>query len=132
MFKLPTKAQDDNYYYYFDDKTKQTKADKSRIDVPGEPLYETMNQYNLNGNYKMLAWSDQIPNDTMYTTSGAHSKGLFILDMENEDAVYIMHSTPRYPAIYNDPEKGSQIDIHINPRNRIYGQSFFCMSLKVD
>ena len=132
MFKLPNKAQDDNYYYYFDDQTNRTRADQSRIDVPGEPLYETLNQYNLNSKYKMLAWSDQRPNDTKSKSSGAHSKGLFILDMENGDAVYIMHSTPRYPAVNNDPEKGNQIEITISDRNRIYGQSFFCMSLKVD
>jgi len=69
----------------------------------------------------MIAWSDQRPGDTKAKTSGAHSKGLFIIDKNSNQAVYIMHSTPRYPEIYEHHSKGHQINPAISSNNRIYG-----------
>lgn len=145
MIKYPNKTDvqtgENHRYGYFDSSMSgkgQNNFDlrTNYVDIPGEALYETLNQANTNGKYQIIAWNDEIPpvdENTLGSSNGysyeysetAHSKGIIVYDQNEGNGIYIPHSTPKYPAI----ESNGVINITVAWGQRVYGQNYLCMSL---
>lgn len=143
MIKYPNKTDvqtgETHRYGYFDSKMSaqgQQNFDlrTNYVDIPGEALYETLNQANTGSNLQIIAWNDEPPTTSSEEFLGfstyeyghtAHSKGLIIYDQNAGNGVYIPHSTPKYPAIGSD----GVINATVGWGQRIYGQNYMCLSL---
>ena len=134
LLKYPRKTQQlvgqENKYAYFDVSMKTSKfllRDKF-IDDSGEALFETLSQINHDKNLQIIAWNDQPADDKASSSNSAHSKGIIAYDSHEKNAIYIVHSMPKYPAFNSD----GTIEILIPTAERIYGQNVLCMSLSDD
>ena len=59
------------------------------------------------------------------TTSGAHSKGVLVLDESTDSGFYLMHSVPTYPEF----KANGEIDITLPSSGVTFAQHFLCVSL---
>ena len=135
MIKYPLKTDEKtgetHRYGYYDtvmssSDIKNFELRTNYVDIEGEALFETLNQANKNTDLEVIAWNDEPPFSTTYSSDhNAHSKGVIIYDKATKTGLYIPHSTPKYPAI----DANGVINITVANGQRIYGQNYLCMSL---
>jgi len=71
-----------------------------------------------------LVWNDQPPNQD-FNPKGGHAKGIIGYDNKTDTGVYIMHSFPKFPQVFED----GTINSTTPPNTVTYGQSCYCISL---
>lgn len=67
-----------------------------------------------------IAYNDEIPNSKKNDERKGHCKGVLAFDKASDSAVWLLHSTPRYPVIgeHDFPED-----------EEIYAQTYLCVTL---
>lgn len=130
--KLPSSLGIAKHLYYdsSDDQSASTsfRAEDLKIDDEGSALYNTLNQINSyqRADLQILAFNDQFPNGKTYS-SKAHAKGVIVFEPEKNAGFYIMHSTPKFPAID---------DFTVSPKlpqsGWVYGQNYLCITIDND
>ena len=135
MYKLPKKAaiknkkssdqNDEGFaYLYYDCEGKALSLSPHILGTGKGALHDTLQQLfgpggdNHNG---WILYNDEIPGTTKNDESKGHTKGVLAFNKENNSAFWLLHSTPRFPLpkdpVFPDDEK-------------IYGQTFLCITLK--
>ena len=146
LYKLPKRSEiletskvDNNFIYngtaytYMSDKSqdKWTLSNLSMNDTSSfagktlEVLYKT--DFNLakanktRDNIGYILYNDQADKVTL---SRGHTKGIILFN--ERSAIWVVHSIPHFPP------KPSDSDYHIHHSQCVYGQQFFCMSIKLE
>lgn len=135
LLKYPHKIQSiSNIKFAYFDNWMSSKFTKFRlmnhfIDGKDQAFYLTMNQINNNQELQVIAWNDDPANNQKASTEHtAHSKGVIIYDSLAENAIYIVHSIPKYPNF----DKDGKVSIKIADSQLKYGQNILCMSLDIE
>jgi deoxyribonuclease-2 len=134
MYKLPEECEikgksgpvpDTGFGYLYYDCDGQNPAISSNL--LGEKkgaLYDTLQQLFGPGKANDTGWilyNDEIPGAKSNDGTKGHTKGVLAFNKDDDSAFWLLHSTPRFPhpgdALFPDDEK-------------IYGQTFICITLK--
>ncbi len=59
--------------------SEEAKWATTKIDSPGEPLYNSLQQYNELEGMQVIAWNDEFPDGRSYSYAG-HNKGVMVVD----------------------------------------------------
>ena len=130
--KLPSALHNAAHLYYDsnDDKagSQTLKAFNKNVDDAGSALYNTLNQLNSipRSSVKILAFNDEFPNGQTFSGK-AHAKGVIAFDSKSNTGFYLMHSTPKFPAIDNN-----KVDTKIPSTGQTYGQNYMCITINSD
>lgn len=137
MYKVPTDVgptgDSTGYeYYYFDDTSSASDPHALApftLDTDGSALQQTLAQLfdTDDENIGYIIWNDELPEgvdgDYIYSDDSSaygHTKGILGFDKSTGTAFYLLHSTPKFPAV-GQP--------HIPEGQNKYGQTFLCVSL---
>mgnify|MGYP000904092074 FL=1 len=127
--KLPGNLHTAAHLYYDarDDsaKSQNFKAFSKSVDDAGTALYRTLDQLNSipRSSVKILAFNDEFPSGKTFS-GRAHAKGVVAYDPKTQTGFYLMHSTPKYPAIDNN-----KVNPKIPKTGLIYGQNYMCITI---
>lgn len=131
MFKTPIlnkenpRFKNGTAFFYLDNNNTTLIEADADVDSNYDPLYFTLIPLYIDGpNIGWALLNDQSPNYTASSTR-AHQKGILMFD--ETTALYIEHSTPKYP---NDPWIGEKYEFASNGKTN--GQAFLCMNLDSD
>ncbi len=112
-------------YLYFDSETDGLlRLSQNRINTKNGALYNTLNQIyqtDKKGGTGRILYNDEIPETEHNDGRMGHTKGVLAFDTDSDSAFWLLHSTPRFPlkATPDFPEN-----------EKIYGQTFLCITLK--
>lgn len=135
MYKLPEKAavknkqskgQDDSGfgYLYYDCEGKKLGLSPNLLGETKGALYHTLQHLfdpGSDGDNGWILYNDEIPGTDKNDETKGHTKGVLAFNKVNNSAFWLLHSTPRFP-LPRDP---------VFPDNeKIYGQTFLCITLK--
>jgi len=95
------------------------------IDDEGSALFNTLDQLNhmSRSNINILAFNDEFPNGATHSNR-AHAKGVIAFDTSSKTGFYLMHSTPKFPAIDD-----SIVNPKLPPTGLLYGQNYMCITI---
>lgn len=124
---FPTTVRNDASFAIFTSDSKKFTLNKELIDSSNSIFESTLAQLNTKG-IQFIAWNDDSPLTNQSSASTrAHAKGVIGVDPVTKTGFYFGHSFPNFPNI-ND----NDIDHHVPKSADIYGQTFFCISMKTD
>ena len=137
IYKLPKSAgnisksqptADGFQYLYFDSVDQQLGLSSLLLTSDDSALQRTLAQIDHNNPPDTFGWylyNDEIPDEIIgdghNDESKGHTKGVVMFDTASDSALWLLHSTPRWPI----PGKTDFPD-----DERIYGQTFICISLQ--
>lgn len=133
IYKVPKDAQKSDHtgnkasgyeYVYFDDNSKVLAGSKHLLSDSSNALRLTLQQ--LAESHPALGaifYNDEYPSAMKKSNNGArgHCKGVLAFDTGTKSAFWLLHSTPRYPAVGTYTFPAEELD---------YGQTFICITLK--
>lgn len=129
MFKVPTLSDripthvEGTGFFYQDDIIPFSEATSDVNSSKANPLFNTFDKIYTNSDLSYIFISDQPPDtDSSKGAPTAHMKAIYMVDDDN--AVYMEHSVPRYPPY---PRKSQHISYPETGTK--YGQSFVCITL---
>ena len=108
-----------NEYVYFDAKSKVLAGSKNMLNDNKNALRLTLNQIKGSAVY----YNDEFPSGLKKANNDdrGHCKGVLAFDAKSNTAIWLIHSTPRYPAPGSFAFPSEELD---------YGQTFLCITLK--
>lgn len=112
-------------YAYFDSGSKVLAGSKHLLNDTSNALRLTLQQLPAKPHPSMGAvfYNDEYPSELKKTNNGdrGHCKGVLAFDMASNSAIWLLHSTPRFPAPGMFAFPADELD---------YGQTFLCITLK--
>ena len=132
MYKLPQgvgPAQDtrgDEYLYCQPGWWSELKLSPFKLHEPQSALANTLQQlFSGETSTGYVLWNDEIPPTKANpkpanSHAKGHSKGLLAFNKQTNSGLYLLHSTPRFPA---------EGVIELPDNEREYGQTFLCVTL---
>lgn len=121
---FPTTARKGFSFTYFAENSKKLNPVEETIDSEGSLFQSTLEQLN-DKSYQYIAWNDDPPAVDSGPASRAHAKAVIGVDPDSKTGFYFGHSFPNFPEV-----KNGKISAAIPNSANIYGQTFFCISLK--
>lgn len=132
IYKLPagassrsSKTSDGYQYLYFDARSEsQLALSPHTLDQDTGALYLTFKQLYAAGEDAGAGWivyNDEMPYTEHNDTRKGHTKGLLAFNSGDDSALWMLHSTPRFPG----PNRAE-----FPQHEESYGQSFLCVTLK--
>jgi len=112
-------------YAYFDSGSKVLAGSKHLLNDTTNALRLTLQQLPAKPHPSMgtVYYNDEYPSELKKSNNGdrGHCKGILAFDTATDSAIWLLHSTPRFPApgIFTFPD--DELD---------YGQTFLCITLK--
>ena len=112
-------------YAYFDNQAQALAPSKHSLKDPANALFATLEM--LKGadrkSFGCLFYNDEYPLELHHSNNGGrgHCKGLLAFDSESDSALWLLHSTPRFPYLQKPDFPSDELD---------YGQTFICITLK--
>lgn len=112
-------------YLYFDARGEgPLRLSKKVLAHRDGALHKTLDQLLAAGPDAGVGWihyNDEIPKAKENDDRKGHTKGLLAFSAEDGSALWLLHSTPRYPWIGDDDFPADE---------KIYGQTFLCVTLE--
>ncbi len=110
-------------YFYYDDSSQNFVLSTHKINEEKGALFETLAMLfdTDNSDVGYIVYNDEHADSENNKGGKGHCKGILAFDKKNDQAVFLLHSTPRFPS-HNEtrfPEKEA-----------IYGQTFLCITLE--
>lgn len=137
IYKLPKSAgnitkNDPNeagyQYLYFDAESSSLEMSQSLLNESTSAIELTLSQIDQHHVADTVGWfyyNDEIPSQILGhghdDESKGHTKGLVVFDTKTDTAMWLSHSTPRWPLPGNTTFPDNE---------RIYGQTFIAIALK--
>jgi deoxyribonuclease II len=112
-------------YVYFDNHSNAVAASTHKLKDPGNALLATLET--LKGSdqksFGYLFYNDEYPLELHKSNNDdrGHCKGLLAFDTASDSAIWLLHSTPRFPYLQKPDFPSDELD---------YGQTFICITLK--
>jgi deoxyribonuclease II len=108
-------------FLYFDPQSEDLTLSPIGLDQDGQALDHTLTAiFNAPASTGYVVYNDEHPDKKKNCSEKGHCKGILAFDKASDSALLLLHSTPRFPA---DREYTLPDD------ERIYGQTFLCISL---
>ncbi|GAB2495888.1 deoxyribonuclease II family protein [Algoriphagus taiwanensis] len=135
IYKLPMKVgpKKDSTgfeFLYLDSESKGPLGfSDTSLDQDNSALSLTLNElFSKKSDYGYVAWNDEIPPTQSQPKpknkgNKGHSKGILAFSKAQKSGWYLLHSTPRFPAIG---------ETQLPEDERKYGQTYLCVSLDYD
>ena len=129
MYKLPdnvgpTKTTGYEYLYYDAETEGRLALSARRLDETGGALNTTLEQiFSNSGDNEGNGWilyNDEVPVGDDNDGSKGHCKGVLAFNKRNDSGLLLIHSTPRFP---------NEGETTLPDKERIYGQTFLCITL---
>lgn len=119
-------------YVYFDNRSSALAGSQYRLDSPDNALSRTLLQLaDASASRGLLFYNDELPPgvpgaeqervDWRAAEQYGHCKGLLAFDQDSDSAIWLLHSTPRFPQPGTTDFPTDEL---------LYGQTFLCISLK--
>lgn len=112
-------------YVYFDSGSKALAGSKHLLNDKSNALWLTLEQFPVRAHPSCGAvfYNDEYPPQLHKSNDGdrGHCKGVLAFDTATNSAVWLLHSTPRFPAPGNFDFPVDELD---------YGQTYLCVTLK--
>jgi deoxyribonuclease-2 len=108
-------------FFYFDPESGALALSPVGLDQDNQALSHTLTGiFNAPEGAGYLVYNDEHADKEGNRSEKGHCKGILAFDKESDSALFLLHSTPRFPA--NDEST-------LPDREEIYGQTFICISL---
>lgn len=132
VYKLPSgvgprqHTTGDEYLYCDSDWGSDLQLSKMKLHVGRNALADTLEQLFEDDHHTgYILWNDEIPPTKQdphpdNNSSKGHTKGVLAFNARSNSGFYLLHSTPRFPAV-------GQIELPTYERE--YGQTFLCVTL---
>ncbi len=104
----------------------ELQLSKQKLHEGKNAISETLHQaFAGDANTGYILWNDEIPPTKSHPKPAnnhgkGHSKGALVFNQKTNSGYYLLHSTPRFPA---------EGEIGLPDDERIYGQTFLCVTL---
>ncbi|GMQ23324.1 deoxyribonuclease II family protein [Algoriphagus sp. oki45] len=114
------------FLYYDSTSLGPIQLSSTSLDQSNSALSLTLNElFSKKSEYGYVAWNDEIPPTAFQPKpknkgSKGHSKGIIAFSKTQNCGWYLLHSTPRFPAIG---------ETQLPEDERKFGQTYFCVSL---
>ncbi|MES9851161.1 MAG: deoxyribonuclease II family protein [Candidatus Thiodiazotropha sp. L084R] len=108
-------------FFYFDENSNALQLSPVGLDIDNQALSHTLKGlFNASENVGYIAYNDEHTDKQKNSSEKGHCKGILAFDKSTDSAIFLLHSTPRFPA---NNESTLPID------EEIYGQTFICITL---
>lgn len=111
------------HYLYYDDSTAQLALSPNTLDEKSGALFHTLDSVFNSGDPDQgyIVYNDERTDGGQNAGTKGHTKGVLTFNKKTNEAMILLHSTPRFPA------KGA---CTLPEEERLYGQTYLCVSLK--
>jgi deoxyribonuclease-2 len=116
----------DEYLYCDSEWGSELHLSPQKLHIGRNALADTLHQLQVEDRHTgYILWNDEIPPTKQHpkpsnNSSKGHTKGVLAFNQKTNSGFYLLHSTPRFPAV-------GQIELPDNERE--YGQTFLCVTL---
>lgn len=108
-------------FFYYDPNQESLQLSTRELDQDNQALAQTLNSvFNAPKSAGFIVYNDEHVDQQSNHSSKGHCKGIIAFDKESDSAFFLLHSTPRFPA---------NNEIELPDDERIYGQTFICITL---
>jgi deoxyribonuclease-2 len=108
-------------FLYFDPNAETLELSPLGLDQDEQALGHTLSEiFNTAESAGYIAYNDEHVDRQKNSSEKGHCKGILAFDKESDSAIYLLHSTPRFPA---------NMEATLPEDEEIYGQSFICVTL---
>jgi len=108
-------------FLYFDPDVGALELSPFGLDNNEQALCHTLTAiFNAPESTGYLVYNDEHADQEGNSTEKGHCKGILAFDKESDAAVFLLHSTPRFPA---------NRETTLPDKEEIYGQTFICITL---
>ena len=116
-------ADNEGYqYFYFDAASEQLVLSDNMLNAQKGALYYTLKEA-LESNDKdqgYIVYNDERTDGGDNEESKGHTKGVLTFNKAQNSAMFLLHSVPRFP---------SKSEVELPDEEKIYGQTFICITL---
>lgn len=125
IYKTPDKTgsqSNEGYQYlYYDDSSSSLSLSANTLDQEKGALSYTLSEiFNGGSDQGYIVYNDEQTDEESNDGSKGHCKGILVFNKKEDSGLILLHSTPRFPA------KG---EVVLPDREKIYGQTFICITL---
>ncbi len=108
-------------FFYFDPDSRGLGLSPVGLDQDNQALAYTLKGiFGAPDSAGYIAYNDEHVDKEKNKSEKGHCKGVLVFDKPSDSALLLLHSTPRFPA---------NREVSIPEDERIYGQTFICLSL---
>lgn len=108
-------------FFYFDDESKALQLSAVGLDREEQALGHTLREiFNAPDSAGYLVYNDEHVDGEGNSSEKGHCKGILAFDKATDSALFLLHSTPRFPA---------NGETRLPADEEIYGQTFICITL---
>ncbi len=108
-------------FFYFDAQSTALELSPVGLDQDNQALNLTLTEiFNSSDSTGYLVYNDEHVNHEENNAQKGHCKGILAFDKASDSALLLLHSTPRFPA---------NQEVTLPDDEKIYGQTFICISL---
>jgi deoxyribonuclease II len=108
-------------FLYFDADASELKLSPVGLDQDNQALGHTLSGiFNSTDSTGYLVYNDEHVDQQSNSSEKGHCKGILAFDKTTDSALFLLHSTPRFPANHESTLPDDEA---------IYGQTFICISL---
>lgn len=108
-------------FLYFDPVSESLALSPVGLDQDNQALNHTLaGIFNSSENAGYIVYNDEHVNKESNKSEKGHCKGVLAFDKTSDSALLLLHSTPRFPA---------NKELTLPDDEKIYGQTFICISL---
>ena len=108
-------------FFYYDAKSTALDLSAVGLDHPNQALTHTLRGiFQAAPSTGYLVYNDEHADAEKNKTEKGHCKGILAFDKSTDSALFLLHSTPRFPE---------HQEITLASREAIYGQTFICITL---
>lgn len=110
-------------YLYYDDSTEKLALSAHSLDQESGALFHTLDSvFNSNDpDQGYIVYNDERTDGGQNQGTKGHTKGVLSFNKKTNEAMILLHSTPRFPA------RG---ECTLPEEERLYGQTYLCISLE--
>jgi len=128
IYKTPEHTGSDNNkgfdFLYFDPASEALGLSPVGLDQDNQALNLTLSGiFNAPESAGYLVYNDEHVDKEENSSEKGHCKGILAFDKTSDSALFLLHSTPRFPASQESTLPADE---------EIYGQTFICISLPTD
>lgn len=108
-------------FLYFDPNSENLQLSPVGLDHDNQALNHTLTAiFNAPDSTGYIVYNDEHVDKEENKTEKGHCKGILVFDKPSNSALFLLHSTPRFPA---------NKEFTLPDDEQIYGQTFICISL---
>lgn len=108
-------------FFYFDPDSDALALSPVGLDQDAQALAHTLELvFSASGDAGYLCYNDEHADKVPNRSENGHCKGILAFDKATDSSLFLLHSTPRFPA-----NKGATLPAD----EAIYGQTFLCITL---